>query len=44
VVGGWPGSLDGRTFTGAIAAQVDSAAGDNTWSFTGDLGLPFPRY
>ena len=44
VVGGLPRSPDGETFSGSIAADAIDATGDNTWSFTGDLFLAFPRY
>lgn len=43
VVGGWPRTSDATVFSGAIAAAIDSAAGDNTWTFAGDNPFPFPR-
>ena len=40
---GLPQSPDGLSFVGAIAAGNDSSAGDNTWNFTGENPLPFPK-
>lgn len=40
---GLPQSPDGLSFVGAIAAGNDSSAGDNTWDFTGENPLPFPK-